>query len=283
MTPSVSYTRPLRVDETVAQLDGRAAILAGGTDLVTMLRGGLAAPELIVDVKHIPELREVSRADGWSLGAAVTMERIASIQDVSLAAVVDGARILGAPQTRTRATIGGNVCRASPAGDTLAGLLVLGAEIELASTRGRRVVPVSEFFASPGVTIIAEDELATRLIVPVRRGTSAYERQTYRRWLDLAVVGVAIRIDVDDSGTCVDADIAVVALAPTPIAIPSAAARLVGTRLDDASVEEASAAIRAFVDPIDDVRGTRAYRLHVIPSLVRRALGRALGRAGGAL
>jgi carbon-monoxide dehydrogenase medium subunit len=269
------------VDEAVQQMSEGASVLAGGTDLVLMRRAGLLSPSSLVDVKRIPQLGELIADDrALSIGTAVTIERVAALDTMRYGALVDGAQVLGAPQTRARATLGGNVCRASPAGDTLAGLLVLEAEVELASHEGRRTVPLSGFFTGPGATVRDPAELATRLIVPATRGASAYERQTHRRWLDLAVAGVAVRVVLDTDRRCVDAAVAVAALAPTPLDVPDAAAELVGSRLDAEAVARASAVIRGIVEPISDVRGTREYRLRVIPALLRRAIDRAVERAG---
>jgi carbon-monoxide dehydrogenase medium subunit len=262
-------------------MSDHASVLAGGTDLVLMRRAGLVAPSTLIDIKQIPELGELTADErGLSIGAAVTIERVAALDAIRYGALVDGARVLGAVQTRARATLGGNVCRASPAGDTLAGLLVLNAEIELASHDGSRTVPLARFFTGPGATLRRPTELAARLIVPTAHGTSAYERQTYRRWLDLAVAGVAVRVVLDRDRRCIDAAVAVAALAPTPVEVPDAAAELMESRLDANTIARTSAAILDVVDPISDVRGTREYRLRVIPALLRRAIDRAVERAG---
>lgn len=279
-TPITTYIRPASVDEAVEHLSEHSSALAGGTDLVLMRRAGLVSPSTLIDVKQIPQLGELTAADrALAIGAAVTIEQVAALDAIGYGALVDGARVLGAAQTRARATLGGNVCRASPAGDTLAGLLVLKAEVELASREGRRTVPLSRFFTGPGTTLRQPTELATRLIVPAAEGTSAYERQTYRRWLDLAVAGVAVRVVLDRDRRCVDAAVAVTALAPTPLEVPDAAAELVGSWLDAHAIVRASAVVRGTVDPISDVRGTREYRLRVIPALLRRAIDRAVERA----
>jgi carbon-monoxide dehydrogenase medium subunit len=258
----------------------RASVLAGGTDLVPMRRAGLVFPSTLIDVKQIPQLGELTADEGGlSIGAAVRIEQVTALDAISYGALVDGARVLGAAQTRARATLGGNVCRASPAGDTLAGLLVLNAEIELASRDGSRTVPLARFFTGPGTTLRQPTELATRLVVPAAQGASAYERQTYRRWLDLAVAGIAVRVVLDRDQRCVDAAVAVAALAPTPVEVPAAAAELMESQLDATTIARASAAILDVVDPISDVRGTREYRLRVIPALLRRAINRAVERA----
>jgi carbon-monoxide dehydrogenase medium subunit len=281
--PVTTYVRPTNVDEVVQHMTAGSSALAGGTDLVLMRRASQVSPRCVVDLKHVAELGQIVDDHTFSIGATVTIERVTALDALRFGALVDGARVLGAPQTRARATLGGNVCRASPAGDTLASLLVLGAEVELASIQGRRTVPLARFFTGPGMTLREPTEIATRLVIPPIRGTSAYERQTYRRWLDLAVAGVAVRVVLDADGRCADAALAVTALAPTPLNVPAAAAELVGVRPDADVVARVSAAIREAVNPISDVRGTREYRLRVIPSLVRRALRRAIERSGASL
>jgi carbon-monoxide dehydrogenase medium subunit len=158
-------------------------------------------------------------------------------------------------------------------------LLVLGAQIELASSIGARLVALESFFTGPGLTIRRPEELAVRVRMPVLAGGSAYERHTHRKWLDLAVVGVGVWVAFGLYGACVDAHVAVSAAAPTPLLVPDAGRALVGSPCDPKAVTNAAEALAAAVDPIDDVRGTRAYRLQVLPALLRRALARAVVRA----
>lgn len=280
-TSAGRYVRPPDLDTAVEYMrTPGAAVLAGGTDLIMMRASGVLDPQLLVDVKNINELRAIDvSGDVVTVGAAATMKEISGLDANRLGALVDGARVLGGPQTRARATIGGNACRASPAGDTLAGLLVLGAQIELASSNGVRVVSAGSFFAGPGSTICRPDELAVRFRLPASPGGSAYERHTYRKWLDLAIVGVGARVAFAPDGVCVDADVAVCAAAPTPLLVPEAGRALTQSSCDAKAVEDAAEALAAAVDPIDDVRATRGYRLHVLPELLRRALARAVVRA----
>jgi CO/xanthine dehydrogenase FAD-binding subunit len=255
--------------EALELLGDGAIPLAGGTDVVPLRRSGAIAPGTLVDIKRLPELRGVEPGD---LGAGETFDAIAAADDVP-AAIRDGARVVGAWQTRTRATIGGNVCRSSPAGDALCGLLVHDAELELVSRTGSRRVPIREFFVGPGQNVRRADELLVRLSFAQPGGGSAYERFTYRRWMDLAVVGVAARVAVED-GRCIGAAVAIGGVAPTPLLVPEAAAALVaGDR------ETAVGALVAAASPIDDVRGTRVHRLRVLRTLAGRVIARAFERA----
>lgn len=276
------YHRPGSVEEALQLLsEPGAAVLAGGTDVVPLRAGGAIAPASLVDVKGLEELRGVSEdADGGlAIGAATTMRELAADPAAGLAAVRDGAAIVGAEQTRARATIGGNLCRASPAGDTLCGLLVLDAVARLRSLGGEREVPVAEFFAGPGRSVREPDELLVSIHLPSVAPGSAYERFTYRRSMDLAVVGVAARVVIED-GPCRAAAVAIGAVAPTPLLVPEAAAALLDGDCDEAAVEAAVEAVLAAAAPIDDVRGTRTHRLRVLRPLARRVIGEAITRAG---
>ena len=262
------YHRPETLTEALELLGDGAIPLAGGTDVVPLRRSGAIAPDALVDVKRLPELRGVAAG---TLGAGVTFDAIAAAGAVP-AAVRDGARVVGAWQTRTRATVGGNVCRSSPAGDALCGLLVHDAELQLVSLSGARQVPICEFFLGPGQNVRRADELLVRIGYGAAGG-SAYERFTYRRWMDLAVVGVAARVAVEE-GRCVDAAVAIGGVAPTPLLVRDAQAALVAGEREaalDAIVEAAA--------PIDDVRGTRAHRLRILRVLAGRVIAKAFERA----
>jgi carbon-monoxide dehydrogenase medium subunit len=270
---------PRTLDAAIDALaGGGAAVLAGGTDLVLMRQSGQAVGRL-VDVKRVETMRGVARGDGEvRIGACTTLDVLDRGDVLAANAVSDGAALVGGWQTRTRATIGGNVCRASPSADTLCGLLVCGAELELASTAGVRRVPLGAFLTGPGTTDLAPGELLTQIVLPAEPGGSAYVRYTPRRAMDLAVACVAARISLDGR-VCVDAAIALGACAPTPLLVPDAARCLVGTTVDDAAVAAAAACVIAAARPIDDVRASATQRLRVLPSLTRRAIRIACARA----
>jgi CO/xanthine dehydrogenase FAD-binding subunit len=278
--PPFAYHCPTSIEEAVAALALEGALpLAGGTDVVPLRAAGAIAPRHLVDVKRIPDLEGVEpAAPAIAVGAATTFADLAARHEPELAALVDGAGVVGAAQTRARATLGGNVCRSSPAGDTLCGLLVLGAEAELRGSAGSRRVPLHEFFTGPGRNVRAADELLIRVIVPRRPGGSAYARFTYRRWMDLAVVGVAAWVMLDE-GVCTDAAVAIGAAGPTPRLVPAAGAALVGSALEPEAVAAACHAVVDAAEPIDDVRGTRAHRLRVLRPLTRDVVRAAAARA----
>ncbi|WP_216590227.1 FAD binding domain-containing protein [Streptomyces brasiliscabiei] len=277
-----TYRRPDSLSEILTLLDRRpASVLAGGTDLVMMRAdGAVDRAHDIVDIKGVPGLRGISLdADGTLvIGAATPLRELAGTTVVPPHAITDGAALVGGWQTRARGTIGGNICRASPAGDTLPGLLAADARLELASTTGTRLVSAHDFFTGPGRTVREPGELLTRIIVPASRGASAYLRFTYRLAMDLAVVGVAAHVEIEN-GRCVAARVALGAAAATPVLAPDAADALVGTELDAPSVEAAARLVLDTATPIDDGRGSRAHRRTVLPVLAERAIGIAFERA----
>lgn len=279
-----TYRRPDNLSELLTLLDRRSAsVLAGGTDLVVMRADGTVdRANDIVDIKDISELRGISLgADGTvTIGAATCLKELAKTTVIAPNAITDGAALVGGWQTRARGTIGGNICRASPAGDTLPGVLVANAQLELVSSTGTRLVPGREFFTGPGRTVRKPNELLTRIVVPASSGASAYLRFTYRLAMDLAVVGIAAHLEIED-GRCIAARVALSAAAATPVLAPDAANALVGTELDEPSIEAAAQLVLNTATPIDDGRGSRAHRRTVLPVLAKRAIGIALERARG--
>lgn len=279
----VAYARPGTLAEALELLREPGSVpLAGGTDLVTLRAHGAVTAARLVDLKAVGELRGIAH-DGATtrVGAATPMVELASqlaAEHAEHAALADGAGVVGAPQTRNRATVGGNVCRSSPAGDTLAPLVALDAVAELRSAAGGgRAVALRDFFTGPGRNVLRAGELLVALELPRAGGASAYRRRTYRAWLDLAVVGVAVHVRTGADGRCVDASVAIAGAAPTPLLVPAAGAALVGSAYEPEVVVAAVDAVRAAARPIDDVRGTREHRLHAVGVLTRRVL--ALARA----
>jgi carbon-monoxide dehydrogenase medium subunit len=277
------YVRPETVEDALEAMASDGAIaLAGGTDVVPLRTAGLIAPALLVDVKRLPELARIERRpDALRIGATATMRVLLGLDDPSAGALADAAAVVGGPQTRARATVGGNVCRSSPGGDTLAPLLVLAARAELLSRGGHRTVPLDEFFLGPGRNVRAADELLGAIDLGREGGGSAYERFTYRAYMDLAVVGAAAWVSLDEDGSCDAAAVAICAAAPVPLLVPGAAHALTGSRGDGGSVALACDAVVEAAVPIDDVRGTRRHRLRALRSVCRIAVERAFARAGG--
>lgn len=280
--PPFRYVRPESLEDALVAMSSDGALaLAGGTDLVTMRADGIVAPETLVDIKSIPQLRGFSGEAMRVIGGATTMRDLLQAGRVGLDAVVDGASVVGGAQTRARATLGGNIVRSSPAGDTLCGLLVLDARLHLRSVDANRAVPIGEFFTGPGRNVRRANELLTAVEVPPNGGGSSYGRFTYRNAMDLAVVGVAARVTAS-AGVCSSAAVAIGAVGPVPLLVPDAAEALVGSACGPPAIDAACAALVQAATPIDDVRGTRRHRLRVLPVLARRVIEQAWDRALGA-
>jgi carbon-monoxide dehydrogenase medium subunit len=258
--------------------------LAGGTDLLVKLRTGFVAPELVVDVKAIPHLRGISSdARGFRIGAATSCAEIGEHAALGSAwpGVVEALRLIGSTQIQGRATLGGNLCNASPAADSVPALIAAGATCEVAGPSGEREVPVERIVTGPGRTSLANGEfvLGFRLPKPPARSGDAYLRLIPRTEMDIAVVGVGVALALDQAGVCTQARVALGAVAPTQLLVADAAAALIGTRVDAKALAALAVAASAACKPIDDKRGTIAYRIKVAGVLARRAATIALERA----
>lgn len=286
--PTMTFHAPRSIDEAVALLaaDPGARVLAGGSDLVVQMRSGRVAPAAIVDLKRIPELAGIRReGGGFVIGAATPATALRA--DAALAAawpgVVEAANLIGSVQVRNRATIAGNLCNASPAADSVPALIAANAVALVAGPGSMREVPVGSVPTAPGRTSLAPGEFVTaiRLPAPAPRAGDAYERLTPRTEMDIAIVGAGVSLALDADGACMAARIALGAVGPVACLVPEAGAALVGTRFDDAALDRMADAVRAACAPIDDKRGTAAYRTAMAAVLARRVVEVARERAAG--
>jgi carbon-monoxide dehydrogenase medium subunit len=281
------YEAPKTLDQAVALLSGanvQARVLAGGTDVLIQLRSGRADPQLLIDIKAIPEMRAiVADAGGYRIGAAVTCMEL--IENEAFArdwpGIVDGVKLIGSVQVKGRATMGGNLCNASPAADSVPALIAAGARVFIAGPLGRREAPVEDFVLGPGRTSLGNGELVTSIQLPKRAPHSgdAYLRFTPRTEMDIAVVGAAVSLTLDGKGVCSSARVGLGAVAARALLVPAAAAALIGTTVDEAALERLAAAARAACRPIDDKRGTKEFRVKVAGVMARRAAAIAAQRA----
>ena len=281
----VRYEAPDSIARAVALLgESGARALAGGTDLLVQMRTGRAAPRVFVDVKRIPETTriELGSSEVW-LGAAVPAAEIVEHPELGklLPGLVEAADLIGSTQIQGRASVGGNLCNASPAADTAPALCAVGARCVIAGSRGQREVAAESFTKGPGATVLERGELLVgfRIPRPPARASDAYLRFIPRTEMDIAVVGAAVALALDDSGRCASARVALGAVAPTVILVPQAAQALVGSRGDDAALARAGEAASAAARPISDKRGTVEYRKRIAGVLVRRAAQAAFARA----
>jgi carbon-monoxide dehydrogenase medium subunit len=283
------YAAVRSVDEAVsllAQHGEQARVLAGGTDIIVQVREGRRQVALLVDIKGIPEVNQLSyeASQGLTIGAAVPCYKIYAREDIAAAypGVIDAVSLVGGMQIQGRATVGGNLCNASPAADTIPALIVHYAVCSIAGPNGRREMPVEQFCTGPGRTALQTGEFLVSLHMPPPRPHSGahYLRFIPRNEMDIAVVGVGASVVLNqDHSAFVAARIALGAVAPTPLLVETAAAALVGKPTSDEVIQQAAEAAQAAARPIDDMRGTAQYRRHLAAVLTRRALRGAIQRA----
>lgn len=283
------YAAPTTLAEAaslLARAPGTARVLAGGTDLLVQLREHLRDADLVVDIKRIPELMaiEYSPDAGLKLGASTPCYRIYGHAEVSAAygALADSARIVGGWQIQSRASVGGNLCNSSPAGDTLAPLVALDVRCVIHGLDGRREVAAADFCTGPGRNQLARGELLATLVFPAAapRTASAYERFIPRNEMDIAVAGAASWVRLDASGQRIEAArVALSAVAPTVRLARGASDWLAGQPATDETFTKAGELARETASPISDMRGTAEFRTHLVGVLVQRTLARAVERA----
>lgn len=278
-----TYVRPGSVAEAVhalAEHPGRSDVVAGATDLLMDVRMKGRSTNVLVDINDLSELRGVREEDGGLvIGALTPMTALAASDLVRrlYSALADAAGEVGSPQIRNLATIGGNVVHATPSAETGAPLLVLNAAATLVGPGGTRTVPLDGFFTGPGASVRAPDEILTEIRIPWPPGGSAYLRQCTRGALDIATVGVACALTVED-GVISAARVALAAVAPTPIRSVAAEAALLGSTPSDEVFAEAARRAVGDARPITDVRASAEYRTAMVGVLTERALHLAVDR-----
>jgi carbon-monoxide dehydrogenase medium subunit len=278
------YLEPSSLSEALSLLDQHskaAKIFAGGTDLLVNMKEGELSPGYLIDIKGIPgqEYIKYDKKKGLRIGALTTIRQIEISRVVreQFLPLAQAAKVLGSVQVRNRATIGGNLCNASPSAETAPPLLVLGAKVKLVGSRAERMLPLEEFFVGPGLTVL-DKEILTEIIVPP---PSPHTRGVYisisrRRAVDLALVGVAVAAVIDpDKGQWKEVKIALGAVGPTPMRAPKAERILNGKRIETALIEEAAQIASDEAVPISDVRASAWYREDMVRVLVQRALEQA--------
>ena len=287
MTTGVRFESPSTAQDAARLLAGAQAgarILAGGTDLLIQMRSGRLQPGLIINVKGIDEIMSIrEQSDGFRVGAAVSCMALVSNKAFAdmFPGVVDGANLVGSVQVRGRASMGGNLCNASPAADSVPAMIAAGAIVTIEGPNGRREVPVEDIPTGPGKTSLAPGELLVSFFFPKPKPNSstAYMRFTPRTEMDIAVVGVGVSLTLDGQGVCVDAKVSLGAVAERALVVPEAAAALVGTKVDDVALEKMAAAASQAARPINDKRGTKVFRIKLAGVMARRTALKALARA----
>ena len=279
---SFQYHEPSSLAEAVdlgARFGADGRFLAGGTDLIIQMRRGKVAPRHVLSLHRVPGLDAIELNGSVRLGALVThraIERCASFQG-RLRALVEGAEVVGGHQIRNVGTVGGNIVNASPAADVVPVLLALDAAVTCVGADGERTLTLEEFLLEPGRTARRPGELLTavRFAVPQGRAATAFLKAGRRRAMEISVVCVAARLTLDASGErCVEARIALGAVAPTTWRAREAERLLEGRPLTPEAMREAGRAAAAGCRPIGDVRASARYRRLLAETLVPRALAR---------
>jgi carbon-monoxide dehydrogenase medium subunit len=285
----IRYLAPGTLDEAIsafAAAGSAGRILAGGTDLLVQMRSGAVRPGLIVDIKKIAEITSIENtADGgFRVGAAVSGMALAEHPRFGKVwpGVLEAVNLIGSKQVQGRASAGGNLCNASPAGDSVPALVAAGAMATVQGPNGRRQLPVEKVPAGPGRTNFQPGEILVSFTLPPRPpgSSDAYLRMIPRTEMDIAVVGCGVSLTLKD-GVCTAARVSLGAVAPTVLLVEAAAKALIGSKLDDAALNAAAAACSAACRPIDDKRGTITYRTKVAGVLLKRTVAIAAKRAGG--
>ncbi len=268
----------------LAEEPGLARVLAGGTDLLVQMKAGSLAIDLVVDIKKIPGIRDITaEAGGFRIGAAVSGAELGEHAGVLAMwpGVVEAARLIGSTQIQGRCTMAGNLCNGSPAGDSVPALLAAGAEVRIEGPNGVRDVPVQDIPTGPGKTTLTKGDIVTSLLLPARpaRSGDAYLRFIPRTEMDIAVASAAVSLTLDATGTVTAARVALGAVAPKVLLVDAAAKAIIGTKLDAAALATLTQACEAACLPIDDKRGTIAFRTSTAGVLARRAVLIAYARA----
>jgi CO/xanthine dehydrogenase FAD-binding subunit len=282
------YEKPVDAAMAVELLQGSAGVvrvLSGGTDLLVQLKAGMVEPDLIVDIKGIAGISDiVPEAGGFRIGAAVSGAELGEHDGLVALwpGVVEGAELIGSTQVQGRASMVGNLCNGSPAADSVPALVAAGAVARIAGPDGTRDCPVVDIPVSPGKISLGKGELIISVFVPARpkRASDAYLRFIPRTEMDIAVAAAGVSLELDVDGVCVVAHVALGAVAPTVLMVEEAAAAIIGTKLDDAALEALAAACSKACNPIDDKRGTIAFRTQTAGVLAKRAALIAYERAG---
>jgi CO/xanthine dehydrogenase FAD-binding subunit len=272
------YVAPPSLAAAIGEMrHGEARPLAGGTDLLPQVREGRRGVDRIVDLKRIGKLAGVQALPdgGVEIGATLSASRVARHPAIATAypAIAASARLIGSVQVQNRASLGGNVCNAAPSADAVPALICHQAIAQIAGGDGGRQVPLEEFFLGPSQTVLKRDELLVSLslaAVPPRSATT-YLRFTPRREMDIAIAGVAVRIDLAEDGTIAFARVVMASVAPTPLRAPSAERLLTGNRPDRELALAAARAAASDARPISDTRGSADYRRTLVEVLTRRS------------
>ncbi|WP_171168821.1 xanthine dehydrogenase family protein subunit M [Ruegeria sp. HKCCA0370] len=269
-----------------ANATGITRFLAGGTDVLVQLRSELVTPDTLIDIKKINGVHNITRNDdgSWTIGVAVTGAEMSEHPELGRdwPGVVEAMDLIGSTQVQGRATLTGNLCNGSPAADSVPAMVAAGVTVTVTGPDGTRDVAVEDIPTGPGRTSLAKGELISAINIPARgaNGGDAYLRFIPRTEMDIAVVGVGVNLRLDGD-VITEARVSLGAVAPTVLLVEHCAKAIIGSTLDDAALDALAAAASAACNPIDDKRGTIAFRTEVAGVLAKRAAKIAYARAKG--
>lgn len=284
---SFEYYSPESIVEALqflVELGEGAQILAGGTDLIPKMKQRELEPRAVINLKKIQELKGIKlENDNVVIGSLTKMRKLEKSQliEEKTPLLHNAVKRIGSVQIRNMATIGGNLCNASPCADSAVALLALGAEVRIVGSGETRRIPLEGFFAGPGETILKTGEVLKEIIVPVQTEESLWDFvKISRTELDLAVINMAYYIEVN-SNKFQKIRIAFGSVAPIPLRLRKIEALLEGDDIESENIESLTEMVPMEINPISDVRGSRDYRLRVSENLVKGMLIKARARGAG--
>lgn len=284
--PRFDLVEPTTIEEVCGLLGHHghgAKVMAGGTDLLVIMKKKLARADLVVSLAKVPALRQIRfhGKDKLAIGSMITIAEIAESEAIlrDFPVLSYAASKLGSPQVRNLATIGGNICSARPAGDTLGPLIAYGGEVKLIGRGGERTLEIEKFFIGPGQTVLRSDELLTEIVLRLSPAgaSGSYIKYGIRKAMEIAVVSVTSLLSFNgNDGACVTARVVLGAVAPTYIRCPEAEALLQGKKVDEGLAREAGLLAGRLCSPITDIRSSAEYRRTLVEVLTRRSILQAL-------
>ncbi|OGP70041.1 MAG: hypothetical protein A2169_09920 [Deltaproteobacteria bacterium RBG_13_47_9] len=304
------YLKPKTLEEALALLNQygkKASLIAGGTDVIVMIKQRKTEPDALISLRGIPQLDQIQNNGALTLGSMVTHRAIEKSPLIrrECSALTDAVDVLGSVQIRNVATIGGNICTAAPSADTAAPLLVLDVELRVNAAHSERTIPIDQFFTGPGETALKQDEILTEISIPkpLPNTGSAYWKLQRRQALDLPILGVAALVSLDKATVactdhlcgaspisailhafeeeeliCKEIRIALGVAAPTPIRAKKAEDLLRGRKISDELLEEVAETAAQEAQPRDSIRGEAWYRRDMIRVLVKRMAMKSMER-----
>lgn len=279
------FANPSSLAEALGLLNqhqGKAKMIAGGTDLIVQMKQKLISPEQVINLLNVQELKVLEKnGEELRIGALV---KHAAMESSPLflegwEILASAAHKVGSPQIRNLGTIGGNLCNASPSADTAPPLLVLEGEVNLVNQRGNRRIPLENFFTGPGLTVLEQDEILKEIIIPKPPPNSScvYLKLGRRKSMDLALVSVAVLLTLNpNTGICERARVALGSVSPTPIRAKDTEKFLEGEKLDESVAKEVGERVQKECHPISDIRASAEYRREMVKIMCERAIRQSL-------